>query len=186
KLDVTNKEIIDLVKLKLDGAAATCLQKTFAPEEDALGMRKQLQSLKQTGSVTKYNDQFRQIAKQFIDPNWEELKFHYLQGLDPKLSDLVQAYPLNTKSQSKLFLAALRFESAHGFHGLQEKGKSTPQLVASAVESDYVKTNEKKNLKGGKKPYKPSSSLRRKPNNSAANQGGNKKSTREKEHKCKL
>ncbi|KAJ3136313.1 hypothetical protein HDU90_003365 [Geranomyces variabilis] len=89
----------------------------------------------------------RQIAEQIIDPNWEELKFHYLQGLDPKLADLVQAYPPNTKSQSRLFSAALRFESAHSFHGSREKGKSTSRTAASAAESVYVKTSEKKNSK---------------------------------------
>ncbi|KAJ3135934.1 hypothetical protein HDU90_003675, partial [Geranomyces variabilis] len=104
KPDVTNEKIIDLVKFKLDGAAATwwCrarneiasghkrrlkywtwqdvrrgLPKVFAPVEDALAMRKPLQTLKQTGSVAKYKDQFWQIAEQIIDPNWEELKFHY-------------------------------------------------------------------------------------------------------------
>ncbi|KAJ3130688.1 hypothetical protein HDU90_001837, partial [Geranomyces variabilis] len=164
KPDITDEEIIDLVELKLDSAAATwwrsahneiasghkrCLkyrtwrdvrrglQKTFAPEEDALAMGKCLQTLKQTGSVAKYNDQFRQIAEQIIDPNWEELKFHYLQGLDPRLADLVQAYPPNTKSQSKLFSAALRFESVHGLHSSRGKSKSTSRSAASAAESDY-------------------------------------------------
>ncbi|KAJ3160796.1 hypothetical protein HDU88_007848 [Geranomyces variabilis] len=97
KPDVTDKEIIDLVELKFEGAAATWwrsarnkvapghkqrlkyrtwrdvrrgLQKTFMPQEDALAMRKQLQVLKQTGSVAKYNDQFWQIAEQIVDPNW--------------------------------------------------------------------------------------------------------------------
>ncbi|KAJ3158897.1 hypothetical protein HDU88_001120, partial [Geranomyces variabilis] len=96
KPDVTDEEIIDLVELKFEGAAATWwrsarnkvapghkrrlkyrtwrdvrrgLQKTFAPQEDALAMRKRLQVLKQTGSVAKYNDQFWQIAEQIVDPN---------------------------------------------------------------------------------------------------------------------
>ncbi|KAJ3159042.1 hypothetical protein HDU88_000878 [Geranomyces variabilis] len=211
KPDVTDEEIIDLVELKLEGAAVTWwrsarnkvapghkrrlkyrtwqdvrrgLQKTLAPKEDALAMRKRLQVLKQTGSVAKYNDQFWQISKQIIAPNWEELKFHYLQGLDPKLADLVQAYPLNTKSQEKMFLAALRLESTHGAHGSREKGKTTTRSTAAAAESDYVKTPDKKGKPAHKKstPHQFSSSS----NTPDTKKDAEKKLTKEKEHKCEL
>ncbi|KAJ3159195.1 hypothetical protein HDU88_000631, partial [Geranomyces variabilis] len=208
KPDVTDEEIIDLVELKFEGAAATWwrsarnkvapghkrrlkyrtwrdvrrgLQKTFAPQEDALAMRKRLQVLKQTGSVAKYNDQFRQIAEQIVDPNWEELKFHYLQGLNPKLADLVQAYPPNTKSQEKMFSAALRLESTHGAHGSREKGKTTTRSTAAVAESDYVKTPDKKRKQAYKKPTPHQSASSS--NIPDTKKDAEKKSTKEKEHK---
>jgi Retrotransposon gag protein len=66
------------------------LFKTFAPREHALAIRDKLRALKQTGTVLEYTAAFRQLTMQLPDLHFGEAEYLYLQGLDPRIKDLVR------------------------------------------------------------------------------------------------
>ncbi|KAJ3131043.1 hypothetical protein HDU90_009198 [Geranomyces variabilis] len=204
--NATDNDIINIVKLKFEGAAATwwqsvqnkvkaghkrrlkyhtwkelCLglQQTFTPEEDAIVMRDKFSSLRQTGLVLKYNDQFRLVAEQIIGLSFQEEKHAYLKGLNPKIARLVRANPENLKTMQKLYNAAMRIEGGHA------PSKSSASKASAIPEASYVDRN-KPNKKPGKKQGEKNNSSTPQHGNRSEPKGDNKCSDHEKEHKCGL
>ena len=90
----------------------TMLQKelldTFAPPEYAETVRVKLRSLKQKGSIAEYNASFRRLSMQ-ITMEFEEAKFVYVQGLSPRIRELVRTKDGITDIR-KLMLACLKLD----------------------------------------------------------------------------
>jgi len=94
------------------------LMKTFVPVETAEEVRIKLRNLRQKGTVAEYNVAFRRLSMQ-ITMAFEEAKFVYLQGLSPKVRDLIRTKD-NLTDIRELQLACLRLDD----HGKPSQGDS--------------------------------------------------------------
>ncbi|KAJ3165477.1 hypothetical protein HDU87_003039 [Geranomyces variabilis] len=139
--EATNKDIINIIELKFEGAAATWWPH-LPPEEDAIVMRDKLSALKQTGLVSKYNDQFRLVAEQVIGRSFQEEKHAYLKGLNPDIARLVRANPQNLKTMQKLYSAATRIEGGH------TPSKSLASKASTNASGLNIEGGQQKKVKG--------------------------------------
>jgi len=84
------------------------LMKTFVPVETADDVRSKLRTLRQKNTVAEYNAAFRRLSMQ-ITMEFAEAKFAYLQGLSPKIRDLIRTKDDITDIR-ELQLACLRLD----------------------------------------------------------------------------
>ena len=84
------------------------LMKTFVPVETADDVRSKLRTIRQKGTVAEYNAAFRRLSMQ-ITMEFAEAKFAYLQGLSPKIRDLIRTKDDITDIR-ELQLACLRLD----------------------------------------------------------------------------
>ena len=82
--------------------------KTFVPVETSDEVRDRLRTLQQKSSVAEYNAKFRHLSMQ-INMAFEEERYIYLQGLTPKIRDLVRTKD-NLDDIRELQLACLRLD----------------------------------------------------------------------------
>src|SRR5277367_5378172 len=102
------------------------LTKHFAPPEQAEAIRCKLHALKQKGSVEDYTYEFRRLSMQ-IKMSFDEAKFAYTQGLQPKIRDLVRTKD-NIKSIQELQLACHKLDT----HNDKQTTRDDGALVADS------------------------------------------------------
>jgi hypothetical protein len=85
------------------------LRKTFVPVEAEFEIRRKIHNIRQRGSVAEYNAAFRKLSMQ-VTMEFEEAKFAYLQGLSPKIRDLVRTKD-NLTDIRELQLACLKLDN---------------------------------------------------------------------------
>jgi len=82
--------IVDLKRIQTWDKLKKALFETFAPPEHATVIRQKLRTIKQKGTVIEYTAAFRRLTLQLPNISFEEAEFAYLQGLNPRVRDLIR------------------------------------------------------------------------------------------------
>jgi transposase InsO family protein len=84
------KSIDDLKRIRTWDQLKKALFETFAPPEHRMVIREKLKNIKQKGTVIEYTAAFRRLTMQLPEISFEEAEFAYLQGLSPRIRDLIR------------------------------------------------------------------------------------------------
>src|SRR5277367_1195143 len=110
------------------------LKEIYAPPEQERATRNKLRNLKQRGTIADYTSEFRKLAMQISDFSDNEAKYAYLEGLQPKIQDLVISQKENFRDVRTLQAACLRNDN--GIRNSSYSGGNNGNIEANMATSN--------------------------------------------------
>src|SRR5208337_4416569 len=120
------------------------LREIYTPPEQERATRNKLRNLKQCGMIADYTSEFQKLAMQISDFSDNEAKYAYLEGLQPKIQDLVISQKENFRDVRTLQVACLRYDN-----GIRNSGYSGGNN--GNIEANMATSNN--GQKFGKRPF---------------------------------
>jgi Retrotransposon gag protein/Zinc knuckle len=114
------------------------LTQHYSPADHADIIRSQLRDIRQRGTVLQYNAAFRRLTRQIPGLSFGEAKFAYLQGLNPKIRELIRTRD-NITDMNQLYLAGIQLDSHY-----DKRPRHDPE--ANIAHSSRPKYPKKKNV----------------------------------------